>query len=128
MNFTPAFTRKDRAMNQQQDESIISIIVGFPAYIFRYAFGMVLSILTDITMTSLALGSFFLGYATTLAAGLATYFLLHTVIKMVNAISGAQVRQGSLVGNAIMRHAGVFASQQHEPPSQPLDPVGEEIT
>ena len=110
----------------QQEQTVVTSITGFPAYIFNYVFGMALGILTDITTTSLALGSFFLGYATTPYVGLATFFLVHTAIKMVNAVSGALVRQGNLVGNSIMRHAGVFAQQSSEPPQQPpADPVQE---
>ena len=116
-------------MSQQEPQSIASIITAFPGYAFNYVFGMVLGILTDITTTSLALGSFFLGYATTPWLGLATFFLVHTAIKMVNAVSGALVRQGNLIGNSIMRHAGVFAQQSSEPPSQPpADPVQDEAT
>ncbi len=113
-------------MSQQQEQTVTSIIAAFPAYVFNYVFGMALGILTDITTTSLALGSFFLGYATTPWIGLATFFLVHTVIKMVNAVSGALVRQGNLIGNPIMRHAGVFADQRSNPPSnEPPQPTGD---
>ncbi len=112
-------------MSQPQEQSILSIIITGPIYLARYIFGMALGALTDVTITSLALGSFFLGYATTPWVGLATFFLLHTLIKMVNAISGALVRQGNLVGNAIMRHAGVFAQQQSEPPQPTEDTTSE---
>lgn len=110
-------------MSQQQDDSIVTIVGAAPIYLIKYVIGMALGALTDVTITSLALGSTFLAFATNAWVGLAVFFLLHTVIKMVNALSGAQVRQGNVVGNAIMRHAGVFAQQQHEPPSS--DPVGE---
>jgi len=116
-------------MSQQQEDSTLHIIVTTPVYLVKYLLGMALGILTDVTLTSLAAGSFFLAYATTPWAGLAVFFLGHTLIKMVNALSGAQVRQGNLVGNAIMRHAGVFAQQHSEPPSQPpSDPVQEKAT
>ncbi len=113
-------------MSQQEPQSVASIIAGFPAYAFNYVFGMALGILTDITTTSLALGSLFLGVAITPWIGLATFFLVHTIIKMVNAVSGALVRQGNLVGNSIMRHAGVFADQHSNPPStEPSQPIGD---
>jgi hypothetical protein len=116
-------------MSQQKPESIASVIATSPVYLFKYLLGMALGALTDVTITSLALGSLFLALATTPFVGLAVFFIMHTLIKMVNALSGAQVRQGNLVGNAIMRHAGVFAQQQSEPPSQPpANPVGEKAS
>lgn len=106
-------------MSQQPEPSIAHIIVTTPVYLVKYLLGMALGALTDVTITSLALGSLFLALATTPYAGLAVFFLLHTLIKMVNALSGAQVRQGNLVGNAIMRHASVFADQRATPASEP---------
>lgn len=116
-------------MSQPKEASIASTIVTTPVYLFKYLLGMALGVLTDIPLTSLALGSVFLALATTPYVGLAVFFLVHTLIKMVNALSGAQVRQGNLIGNAIMRHAGVFSQQTSEPPSQPpADPVGEKAS
>src|SRR5271169_5561458 len=112
-------------MSQQQPESIVRTIVTSPVYLAKYLIGMALGALTDVTITSLALGSLFLALATTPFVGLAVFFLMHTLIKMVNALSGAQVRQGNLVGNAIMRHASVFADQRATPAT---DPVQQEAT
>jgi hypothetical protein len=116
-------------MSQPQEQSLTSIVVTTPIYLVRYLLGMAVGILTDPTTTSLAIGSFFLGYATTPWAGLAAFFLIHTFIRIVNAVNGAQVRLGSLVGNAIVRHAGVFAQQSSGPGGgRPPHPVGDEVT
>lgn len=113
----------------QQEQSLTSIVVTTPIYLVRYLLGMAVGIVTDPTTTSLAIGSFFLGYAIIPWAGLAAFFLVHTFIRIVNAVNGAQVRQGSLVGNAIMRHAGVFADQRSNPPSnEPPQPIGDGIS
>lgn len=116
-------------MSQPQESSPAYIIITTPIYLGKYFLGLLFGALTDVTLTSLAIGSIFLGLATTPFAGVAAFFLLHTVIKMVNALSGAQVRQGNLVGNAIMRHAGVFTDQRSNPSAQPsADPVQEKAT
>jgi hypothetical protein len=95
----------------KEQQTILSIFKEFPAYAFNYVFGLVLAIISDITLTSMALGSFFLGYATTAWAGLAVFFLTHTAIKAINALNGAIVQQGRLVAQAGSQLARVFDSQ-----------------
>ena len=110
-------------MSQTQEQTILSIFKEFPAYVFNYTFGLVLAILSEITLTSLALGSFFLGYATTPWAGFAIFFLAHTVIKIVNALNGAIVQQGRLVANSGTQLAKVFGDQAAAAAKPSLDPV-----
>jgi hypothetical protein len=117
-------------MTKKEDQTILDVFKEFPACFFNYGFGMVLAILSDFTLISAALGSFFLGCATTVWVGLAAFFLLHTGIKMVNALNGAIVQggrlaaEGSVSGGA--RIAQVFDDQaaaaskpSFDPPSEP---------
>jgi hypothetical protein len=102
-------------MNQTKDQTVLDVFKEFPGYAYDYIFGFFLAIISDITLTSLALGSFFLGYATTLWLGLAVFFLGHTVIKIVNALNSAIVQQGRLAGGGSIsageRLAKVFDTQ-----------------
>jgi len=92
-------------------QTILSIFMNFPFYVFKYGFGLVLATMSDITLTSMALGSFFLGWATTPVLGLAVFFLAHTVIKVVNALNGAIVQQGHLIAQSGVQLAQVFGDQ-----------------
>lgn len=110
-------------MNQIQHPTVLSIVAGAPAYLFNYLFGLALATISDVTLTSLALGSVFLGYATTTWAGLATFFLVHTAIKIVNALNGAIVQQGRMVASSGAQLASVFTQQAAATPKPDLDPV-----
>lgn len=111
-------------MNQQQEQTtILSIFKGFPAYAFNYVIGLALAVISDVTLTSLALGSAFLGYATTPWAGLALFFLTHTLIKIVNALNGAIIQQGRMVASSGAQLAQVFTTQAEAVPKPQLDPV-----
>lgn len=110
-------------MTQTQDQTILSVFTQFPAYVFNYAFGLILAVLSDITLTSLAAGSTFLGFAVSPWAGLAVFFLSHTLIKIVNALNGAIVQQGRMVANSGIQLAQVFTSQAAAAPRPALDPV-----
>jgi hypothetical protein len=87
---------------------------------------LILAIFSDITLTSMALGSFFLGWATTPLIGLAVFFLAHTVLKGVNALNGAIVRQGSLVARSGEQLARVFGDQAAAAPKPTLNQSQEE--
>jgi hypothetical protein len=108
---------------QDQDPTVLSIFAGFPVYIFNYLFGLLLAVFSDITLTSLAIGSFCLGRATTLWVGLALFFLGHTGIKIVNALNGAIVQQGRMVAQSGRLLASVFTAQAEAAPKPDLDPV-----
>lgn len=110
-------------MNQKQEQTISSLFKEFPAYVFNYGVGLVLAILSDVTLTSLALGSFFFGYATTPWAGLALFFLTHTFIKIVNALNGAIIQQGRMVASSGAQLAQVFTTQTEVVPRPLPDPV-----
>ena len=109
-------------MKAQKEQTILSIFTNFPAYAFNYGFGLVLAILSDITLTSMFLGSFFLGFATTPWIGLAVFFLAHTILKGINALNGAIVQQGRLVAQSGIQLAQVFTSQAEAAPKPSLDP------
>jgi hypothetical protein len=108
---------------QAQEQTVLSIFKQFPGYAFDYGFGLVLAIISDITLTSMALGSFFLGWATTPVVGLAVFFLAHTVLKGVNALNGAIVQQGRLVAQAGVRLAQVFGDQAVAAPKLSRNPA-----
>jgi hypothetical protein len=114
-----------------KEQTIPSIFKSFPAYAFNYGFGLVLAILSDITLTSMALGSFFLSWATTPILGLAVFFWAYAILKGVNALNGAIVQQGRLVAQSGAQLARVFDSQIVPQPAgipnpQPLqDPPSE---
>ncbi len=107
-----------------KQESLTSIITGFPKYAFEYLFGFLFAALSDITLTSLTVGSVALGFATSnLYVGLATFFLVHTGIKMVNAVNSARIQQGRYNAAAIDKLTQVFAQVQPavptpEPPTE----------
>jgi hypothetical protein len=105
-----------------KEQTILSIFKSFPAYVFNYGFGLVLAILSDITLTSMALGSFFLGWATTPIAGLAVFFLSHAALKGLNALNGAIVQQGRMVAHSGRQLAEVFTVQAEATPKSSLDP------
>lgn len=110
-------------MSQPQEQTILSIFTNLPRYLFKYATGLGLAVLSEITMTSLAFASFFLGYATTPWAGLAVFFLVHTGIKIVNAITGALVQSGRIVAQSGLQLAQVFTTQAEATPKPALDTV-----
>jgi hypothetical protein len=105
-----------------KEQTIFSIFKEFPVYVFNYSFGLILAILSDVTLTSLALGSFFLGYATIPWVGFAVFFLGHTGIKIVNALNGAIVQQGRLVAHSGAQLAQVFNTQTEAISKPSLDP------
>jgi hypothetical protein len=92
------------------ETTVLDIFKKFPDYLLNYVVGFVLAILSDVTTTSLAVGSFFVGYATNVWWGLAVFFLVHTGIKIANAVNGAIVQQGRLTANAGHRLAHIFES------------------
>lgn len=115
-------------MNQTKAPSILSLIFGFPAYAFNYLAGLALAIVSDITLTSLALGCFFLALASNAWVGLAAFFLVHTLIKIVNALNGAIVQQGRMIATSGTQLAQVFMSQAEAAPKPLLDPVQDQST
>jgi hypothetical protein len=110
-------------MSQSQEQTILSIFTKLPNYLLNYLTGLGLSALSEITMTSLALGSIFLGYATNPWIGLAVFFLIHTGIKIVNAITGALVQSGHIVAQSGLQLAQVFTAQIETAPKPALDTV-----
>ena len=106
-----------------KEQTILSIFKDFPGYTFNYLFGLLLAIISDVTTTSLALGSLSLGYATVPWVGFAIFFLGHTGIKIVNAVNGAIVQQGRMVASSGAQLAQVFNTQAEAVPKPSLDPV-----
>jgi hypothetical protein len=106
-----------------KEQTIFSIFKDFPAYVFNYVFGLILAILSDVTTTSLAVGSLSLGYATIPWVGFAVFFLGHTGIKVVNAINGAIVQQGRMVASSGVQLAQVFNTQADAISKPSLDPA-----
>jgi hypothetical protein len=104
-----------------KEQTIFSIFTNFPVYVFNYGFGLVFAILSDITLTSMFLGSFFLGFATTPWVGLAVFFLAHAILKGINALNGAIVQQGRLVAQSGIQLAQVFTSQAEAVSKPSLD-------
>lgn len=110
-------------MSQKQEQTVLSIFTNLPRYLFQYVGGLGLATLSEITMTSLALGSIALGYATSPWVGLAAFFLIHTGIKIVNAITGALVQAGHIVAQSGMQLAQIFATQAEAAPKPALDTI-----
>jgi hypothetical protein len=98
----------------EQTVSVLSIIGGFPKHAISYVVGFLLAFLSDVTTTSLALGSAAGGLATSAWTGVAIFFLGHTVIKIINATNGARIQHGKLVATAMYRIANIFESTQQE--------------
>lgn len=78
------------------ESTIPQVIKGVPNYVFSYVVGFLLAIISDTTLTSLLIGSVAVSIAFTPAIGVATFFLFHTVIRMVNALTSATVSSARL--------------------------------
>lgn len=93
-------------------ETNVSIIKKFPEYIVGYGLSFPLAAMSDITITSLTISSVAIGFATNVYAGIATFFLIHTGIRMINAITGTRIQQAIITSESINRLANVFESEK----------------
>jgi hypothetical protein len=95
--------------NDQKEPGAWDIIKGFPVYFGSYVFGFVWGGLTDVTLTSLWIGSAAFGYATSSwAIGVAAFFLGHFTIRIANARGQAIVRSGREVRVPLGRIANIL--------------------
>lgn len=100
--------------------SIASVLTGLPRYLLDYFIGFVVVVATDTTMTSLGLGSIALGFALGSAwIGLAAFFLGHTAISIVNAITGAHIQHARIASQPLRAIAAAFHNQGQPPITEP---------
>src|SRR5438128_2355310 len=99
----------------EPEPTLAQILGAFPSYAWNYLFGFVVGVLCDVTLTSLALGSVALGWATSWQLGAAAFFGGHFAIRSTNARGQAVVRSGREVAGGLHRLASLF------PPPQPPD-------
>ena len=103
---------------QPQPPSLLSLILRSPLYLLEYFGGFVVASITDITTTSLLIGSIAVGLATNVYAGIAVFFLSHVGIKVANAVNGAIIQNARATAQGARTLASVFSNRQPEPPQE----------
>lgn len=88
--------------------SLFSLILKFPSHVYKYIFGLFFAVISDITSSGLALGSTFIGCATNLWIGLASFFIGHTIIMIINATNNAIIQHSRLISESLIK---VFSDQ-----------------
>jgi len=102
---------------------MLQLIVRSPLYLFEYVVGFALAAISDITTTSVVLTGVFVGLATgNVWAGLASFFGIHTAIKIVNAVNGAIVQNARASVTASRILASVFNNTERPTPASITPP------
>jgi hypothetical protein len=78
-------------MNEQQPgigEAFVRACVQFPAYALTYTVGLVVAILTDLHITTLAIAGALLGvYQGSILFGLVAFFILYSISRVVGNVA-----------------------------------------
>src|SRR5208282_2329321 len=112
-------------MNDQEERDtivVMEVLRALPSYVFGYVVGMIASIFSTVTLTSLCIGSIAVGFAVSPWAGIAIFFLMHTLIKMTNSLASAIYQAGRTPALSVARFANVFATTETAKPLLESDP------
>jgi hypothetical protein len=96
-----------------QELTFWDILRGAPAYLINYVVGLLLGGLTDLTITSTFFASVALALATNVYWAVAFFFVIHIVVRIVNAVNSAIVTNGRLAGQGALAVATALQPQDH---------------
>jgi hypothetical protein len=90
-------------MNPQQpslSENLIHALEGLPKFALSYVVGFIVIAITDVIVTSLAVGCVFLGMLTSPLVALTAFFLIYAVIRTLNGVGNSISSAGNMVAQA----------------------------
>lgn len=81
-------------MNEEQRPTIgqasAAALKGLPKYVFEYTIGLLIAIVTDFHITTLALAGVAVGFAReSVLDGVATFFVIYSVLRIVGNLAEA---------------------------------------
>lgn len=99
-------------MNEQQAQQIspAQIFANLPGYLIGTLSGLVLGILTDLTLTSTFITSAAVSLATNIYWGIALFFLIQALLRIVNAVTGAIVAGAKIQGQGQIQAMQLLAT------------------
>jgi hypothetical protein len=81
-------------------ESLIRAFVGFPKYIIQWIGGLIVAILTDLHITTLAVTAVAVGFASSLSVGIATFFVIYSLSRIIAIIADGYVIGSNRIAQA----------------------------
>lgn len=119
-------------MNEQQPgigEALVRAFVEFLPYALTYTVGLIVAILTDLHITTLAITGVLLGaYEGSILFGLAAFFVLYSISRVVGNVAES-------IGYGLRYHANATAQPVRVPmdgsmlpPAQMADPLGDQLS
>jgi hypothetical protein len=71
-------------------QSSVAALKGLPKYIFEYTVGLLIAVVTDFHITTLALAGAFVGLARgSVLDGVATFFVIYSLLRIVGNLAEA---------------------------------------
>lgn len=100
-------------------QASLAAIKGLPKYAFEYTVGLLIAIVTDFIITTLALAGVSVGFATGSALdGVATFFIIYSVLRIIGNLAeavGLNLRYlANTHGNVV---SGLATSLNEQPPA-----------
>src|SRR5664279_2049974 len=82
----------------------------FPGFVLGFVMSTLISLMSDPLVASLAIGSVALGFATNVFVAIATFWLLHTILRTISGVATTIHTNGQQISGAIAYHANATAA------------------
>lgn len=96
-------------------ENLVKSLEGLPTYILSYFVGFFILLITDVIVTSLAIGCILLTILTHPLIALAVFLFGYTVVGIIGGISNALKISASMMAQQINFTAQVMSNNQASP-------------
>lgn len=96
-------TRQTQAPEAQSlAHEVIDAMINFPMFLFEYTIGLIVMIISDVYIATLALAGGAVGLASNdWKIGLATFFVVYSFSRVVNTVANAVGTTGQNIGMAV---------------------------
>jgi hypothetical protein len=98
-------------------ELVVRALVRFPKYLLEWTVGLLIAVLTDLHITTLAVTAVVVGFAaSSVLIGVAAFFAAYTLSRIASNVADGVVFGSRSVAAAISQHAAVV--QQGQQPAE----------
>jgi predicted MFS family arabinose efflux permease len=96
-------------------ELFVRALVQFPKYLVEWTVGLLIAILTDLHITTLAVTGVAVGFAaSSVLIGVATFFVVYTLSRILSNVADGIAFGSRSIAASIQQHASVVQQGQAE--------------
>lgn len=120
-------------MNEAKSEAhdlghkVFDTLWGLAPFLIRYVVLMFVAVFTDPIIFSMFVGAVAVGFATNALVGVATFFILYTVARVVGNVADSIGFAGHSMTNAAIQHVNGIGMVFRPAPEPTFQPVQEDV-